>query len=77
MSDLGNEPSPKIRTVKVKDYYLYELAYFYKVSKYRMRRKMEPFIRRIGKPNGYLYSVEQVTLIFSLIKLPPDVKPEW
>lgn len=72
MSDSGNDKT-RIRKVCIQSYYLYELADFYNVSKYRMRRKLKPYKDQIGEIDGYSYDEKQVSLIFRLIKLPSNI----
>jgi hypothetical protein len=72
MSDLGS--NTRIRKTSVRDYNLKELAVIYDVSKYIMRKKLKHYKKQIGKRDGYLYSVNQVTLIFTLVALPSDVE---
>jgi len=64
----------KQRNVIVKSYKLKELADFYQVSNYLMRKLIAKHKRAIGKREGYYYRPDQVVLIFDLIKPPSNVK---
>lgn len=63
---------PKKIFVAIKDYKLKELAAIYKVSEYRMRKRIKSKIKQIGKMDGYYYATEQVEKIFKLFVLPSD-----
>lgn len=73
MSSIGND-STRIKIVIVKDYNLKELAAIYGYSLYKLRKKMSRYKSQIGEPDGHDYDWKQVTLIFSLIPLPPTVR---
>ena len=73
MSDSGNDKT-RFRKVCVRSYYLKELADFYDVSKFIMRKKLKPYRTQIGENNGYLYDEKQVALIFCLITLPSNIQ---
>lgn len=73
MSNSGNDKT-RIRKVCIKSYYLKELADFYDVSLFRLRKRMKPHREQIGEHEGYHYNEKQVALIFMLIPLPSNIR---
>lgn len=63
----------KRRAVVVKEYTLTDLAEMYKMSKYRLRCRIEKYKKQVGQRAGYFYETEQVRKIFQLIPLPSDI----
>lgn len=58
------------QTIEVRPYSIKELSILYGVSSKVLRKWMLPIKEKIGKRNGFYYSVSQVELIFSFIKVP-------
>ena len=58
-------------TVKVlKPYSMKELCTIYQVGYKTMRRWLQPFEHEIGKRQGRIYNVSQVTVIFKHLGVP-------
>lgn len=74
MSSSGTDNNTRIRKFCVGYYNLKELAQIYNVSRYTMKKMMEPFKSEIGEPNGYEYRPSQVALVFRLVELPQNVR---
>lgn len=55
----------------IRPYNTKELAALYNVSPYTIRKWLKPFAHKIGKRNGYTYTVLQVTIIFECLGQPP------
>lgn len=75
MSNAGNDKT-RIKKVCIKSYCLKELADFYDVSVFRLRKRMKPHMAEIGEheEGTYDYDEKQVALIFQLIPLPSNVR---
>lgn len=54
----------------VKPYTMKELCDIYQVSDKTMRKWLEPFAEQIGKRQGHIYNVAQVTKIFINLGVP-------
>jgi len=63
----------KRRTLVIMEHTLQELAYAYKMSKYRLRRRIKKFVKIIGEREGHFYETEQVREILRLIPPPSDL----
>ena len=63
-------------SIALKPYTLKELANVYGVCKKTLRKWLLPLEPVIGKRNGYLYTIDQVKLIFTYLQLPSFVEVE-
>lgn len=71
------KPNAEEEVVVIQEYKLTELARIYHMTKYRLRLKLAPLSKKLGKRKGHYYTPEQVTKIFKLITLPSNVRVIW
>lgn len=70
---MDTKENGKQKNVIIKSYKLKELADFYQVSNYLMRRLIAKHKKVIGKREGYYFRPDQVLKIFELIKPPSNI----
>ena len=58
------------RVREIKPYSMKDLCHIYQVGDKTMRKWLQPFEAEIGKRQGRIYNVTQVTIIFKYLGIP-------
>lgn len=70
----ADKDNTRIKRIIIQPYNLKELAAIYGMTLYRMRRSLQPHMKRLGKREGYFFTTKQVILILRFVKLPSNVE---
>lgn len=68
------EKKQEFKIIKIRRYKLFELAEIYEVDRKTFRGWVNKFRQELGEREGHFYTIPQVQLIFSKLKLPSYVR---
>ncbi len=68
------EKKQEYKVIKIRRYKLIELAEIYEVDRKTFRGWLDKFKTKLGEREGHFYTIPQVQLIFSQLKLPSYVR---